>query len=96
MCTFKKTDTVTIVVDSYIDAICAKKFLEYILSVELVDKFVTPAEISSIRKSIKLLQSYISEKETAHVAGYEVKPAKIDVVMYAETYYSFIEEFMQK
>lgn len=107
MYAFRKKDSVTIVVDSYLDAIIAKKFLEYILLVEeditydnLVGKFATPSEskyalycISSIRKGIKLVQSYISKKETAR--GAEVEPSKIDVLMDAESYNRFVKEFIQ-
>ena len=107
MYTFRKKDTVTIVVDSYLDAIVAKKFLEYVLLVEeditydnLVSKFATPTEskyslyrIASIRKDIKLVQSYISKKETAH--GAEVEPTKVEVLMDAESYNRYVKEFMQ-
>ena len=66
----------------------------------LVGKFATPTEseyalycISSIRKGIKLVQSYISKVETAH--GAEVEPTKVEILMDAESYNRYIKEFIQ-
>jgi len=103
---YRNKDLVTITIDDYQDAIVAKKFLEYVLLVEeditydnLVGKFATPTEskyslyrIASIRKGIRLVQAFISKKETAH--GAKIMPTKIDILMNTESYNRFVKEFI--
>lgn len=107
MKTYSNKNHVVIVINNYTDAVIARKFLEYVLMVEedvtydnLVGKFATPTEskyalyrISSIRKDIKLVQSYISKVETAH--GAEVEPTEVEILMDAESYNRYVKEFMQ-
>lgn len=86
MCIFKKRDIVTIIVDSYLGALVTKMFLEYVLECKPALYY-----ISSIKKNITLVQSYISEVEALH--DVEAKLPQIDVIMDEELYNRCIKDF---